>query len=303
MESMSPEWFKSTFFQEEKEVPDFTHIERKPLTMPLRRLDLTGVVDVVIVRGDEACIAFAANDAKDLDAVRVVCLEDGRGLEIGQPEGAFIFTSSKGQAVVVNGGGVRLDGNGISVAASGGSVAAGGNVVVNNTPGGIVIGGNVGRVITTTRGDINNYFGRSKPRGAAEQHFHAEAAKAVEVGPILIGLVVPELVQINISSTGSVTFSGIEQDELEIKVSGVGAAHLEGQVDQFQARVSGAGWVDAEVLKARTAKLRVSGSGLVQATVTEDADAKVSGSGEIHVTGDPARRRERVTGSGEVYFD
>lgn len=93
-----------------------------------------------------------------------------------------------------------------------------------------------------------------------------------------------------------------DEPSLSVDVSGSGTIHIEGQAGTLHASIAGSGDVSAINLKSKNARLHVTGSGDIEATVLESVDARVTGSGDITIHGNPATRKTKVTGSGDIDF-
>lgn len=119
---------------------------------------------------------------------------------------------------------------------------------------------------------------------------------------VKVEITLPNLPEASITGSGDLTLEDIDQDEIELKITGSGSINVSGEVKLLSAKISGSGDVDAKELKADIAELRVSGSGDIKAHVSEILSARVSGSGDIRVWGNPAKRDTRVSGSGDVKY-
>jgi len=82
---------------------------------------------------------------------------------------------------------------------------------------------------------------------------------------------------VRISGAGSVRFDKLKADRLEFNVSGSGTGQLAGAVDDLMVRISGRGVYLGENLASQTANLSVSGAGEVKVWATRELTAHVSG--------------------------
>lgn len=119
---------------------------------------------------------------------------------------------------------------------------------------------------------------------------------------VTVEITLPDLPEASITGSGDLSIEDIDQDEIELEITGSGSINVSGEVKLLSAKISGSGDVDAKELKADIAELRVSGSGGIKAQATEILSARVSGSGDIKVWGNPAKRDTRVSGSGDIKF-
>ena len=119
---------------------------------------------------------------------------------------------------------------------------------------------------------------------------------------VLVEITLPDLPAGSITGSGDLSLDDLQQDEIELAITGSGTIRASGQVARLTVDISGSGDVKAKELQASVAELRVSGSGDINAQATQSLSARVSGSGDIKVWGNPAKRDTRVSGSGEIKF-
>ena len=289
-------------------------MERRDVQGAIRALDVSSVVDVIVVRADVAAPILAVATGSEADLADVKTLLDPDSV-LGVTFVAPAFVTDDGVLVNNSPGGF--------VAGSvGQAVNTVGNINIGIAGRRVVVSAGKGGIASVGDGIVNVISNSMRASGAAVQHFYGPvrnlvagrdinissggingAFKARQVGSLVVGLVVPALSRIKTSGMGTVRFYGVNQDEMELRVSGTGSVHLEGQVRHLDAKVSGTGSVKAKNLGVQVARLRVSGTGNIRANVTQEVDAKVSGVGGIRVSGNPAKRRERVTGMGDIEIE
>jgi hypothetical protein len=90
---------------------------------------------------------------------------------------------------------------------------------------------------------------------------------------------------VRISGAGSVRFDNLKADKLEFNVSGSGTGQLAGAVDELNVRISGRGVYLGENLVSQIASLAVSGAGEVRVWATKELSAHVSGVATIDFWG------------------
>ena len=117
-----------------------------------------------------------------------------------------------------------------------------------------------------------------------------------------VEITLPGLSEASISGAGNLCLEDLDQDAIELEISGSGNATLTGCVKRLDAKISGAGDVNAKKLEAESASLNVSGAGKIKALVKNSLKARVSGAGDIKVWGDAAQRDTRVSGVGDIRF-
>ena len=90
---------------------------------------------------------------------------------------------------------------------------------------------------------------------------------------------------VRISGAGSVRFDKLKADKLEFNVSGSGTGQLAGAVDELSVQISGRGVYLGENLASQVASLAVSGAGEVRVWATKELSAHVSGVATIDFWG------------------
>jgi autotransporter translocation and assembly factor TamB len=162
-------------------------------------------------------------------------------------------------------------------------------------------------------------------------HFHGEKLDITVSGMALHNVA--------LSGSGEIALGRLDQDRLNLVVSGSGSVSTEGRVDrmdlvvsgsgnaklgemtaqQAAIHVSGSGWVSAEGridrielaisgsgkarlggVAVRQADIHISGSGSADLTPKEAANVSIAGSGTVHMAAAPPRLTQSVTGSGGV---
>ena len=90
----------------------------------------------------------------------------------------------------------------------------------------------------------------------------------------------------------------------KVNVVGEGGVKFEfdGIADELDAKLSGAGYLDAVDLKARICDIRIEGVGAGSVYPTERLDATISGFGKIRYKGDP-QVYKKIEGVGVVSPD
>lgn len=119
---------------------------------------------------------------------------------------------------------------------------------------------------------------------------------------VTVEITLPDLPAASITGSGDLSLDDLQQDEIDLEITGSGTIRASGEVIRLNVDISGSGDVKAKELLASIAEFRVSGSGDIKAQATQSLSARVSGSGDIKVWGNPAKRDTRVSGSGEIKF-
>ncbi len=106
---------------------------------------------------------------------------------------------------------------------------------------------------------------------------------------VLVTLTLPRLVDVDVSGVVSGSITGINNDHLDVDISGVAELTLEGRCGELEAEVSGVGELDAQALKCKNVNVDLSGVGEVGVYAANSADIDAHGMGEVHVYGSPAK--------------
>ena len=133
-------------------------------------------------------------------------------------------------------------------------------------------------------------------RLSMSQNFQSDVGLKVEIS-------VPSIQALNASGVGNLEATGIEAQDLSVKVSGVGSVRASGTVENLEVELSGVGAAKLADLKARAVKVKVSGVGSATVFASESVDASTSGVGSVSVLGQPKDRQTSETGVGRVRFE
>lgn len=99
----------------------------------------------------------------------------------------------------------------------------------------------------------------------------------------------PALSAIDVSGVVDADIEGVDAEDFEADISGVGEMDVKGQCGHLKASVSGVGALNADELKCKDVVVNVSGIGEANVYASDAVDATVSGMGEISVYGSPAK--------------
>lgn len=117
---------------------------------------------------------------------------------------------------------------------------------------------------------------------------------------IIITITAKNLKQIEASGACDIFVESINNDYLEIDMSGASDIKLLGSTDKFSVYLSGAGNVDAKNLIAKKVKISLSGASDAVVHATELLDAEVSGVGSVDYYGDPDKVVTDISGVGSI---
>jgi Putative auto-transporter adhesin, head GIN domain len=118
--------------------------------------------------------------------------------------------------------------------------------------------------------------------------------------PMNVEVSVPSLTALNLSGSGQLSVTGINEPRLTVTVSGSGMLSAAGTATRLDVTLSGDGFAELSQLSASQVHAVVSGSGLIHVTATNSLDAEVPGTGAILYGGNPPQVTTSVTGVGTV---
>ncbi len=107
-------------------------------------------------------------------------------------------------------------------------------------------------------------------------------------------------VKLNVSGSGNIDLF-LECKMIDTHISGSGNITIQGKTEQLELHISGSGDLKAEDMEAANLEAHISGSGSASVFATQSIDAHISGSGIITYKGNPAKIKEKVSGSGGVH--
>ncbi len=108
--------------------------------------------------------------------------------------------------------------------------------------------------------------------------------------------------QFSLNISGSGDYSGnIECSENAVfNISGSGNIVAAGKCKSMQLSIAGSGDFQGADLKSDIAKISISGSGDAKIHAENELDVSISGSGKIIYSGNPAKVKQTISGSGEI---
>lgn len=216
-----------------------------------------------------------------IQAIKGLVLRGSADVIVRRGEPSMMVVADKPEDVITE---VR---NGRLIISTKPVVILGNGFTVGSGKGGIRIGCMMGGSVTINHGHISNV---------------TDGAVMVCGQHVTVEITLPDLPAASIEGSGNMSLEDLNQDELELEITGSGTIRATGQVKSLRAAISGSGDIKARDLVASFAELRISGSGGIKAQVTQSLLARVTGSGDIRVWGEPAKRDTRVTGSGDIRF-
>ena len=105
---------------------------------------------------------------------------------------------------------------------------------------------------------------------------------------------------VTISGSGGAELNAAVVHQADLRISGSGRIRADGRIDAAKLAISGSGHAQLADAQIRQADIHVSGNGGADLTPREDANVVISGSGMVEMAAKPARFNESLSGSGRV---
>ena len=115
-----------------------------------------------------------------------------------------------------------------------------------------------------------------------------------------VRLTAPSIAAWGIRGSSDLVLSGIDQQKLQLRITGSGHVVASGAVQVVALNVAGSGEAELQGLSARSAEIVVHGSGEVQVAAQDSADVAIRGSGIVKLHGRPAQLHSAISGSGRI---
>ncbi|MFZ6760564.1 head GIN domain-containing protein [Undibacterium sp. Ji50W] len=110
-------------------------------------------------------------------------------------------------------------------------------------------------------------------------------------------------VNAGLHGSGNLNLNLGNSDTVELSVNGSGDSVIKGQSKVLNARLNGSGDLNAVSLKSAQVFINSVGSSSARVFASQEARLKLTGSGDVHVFGNPGKRNVERAGSGEVRWD
>ena len=117
---------------------------------------------------------------------------------------------------------------------------------------------------------------------------------------IKIKIYTTQLNRITINGSADVTMNRINQEKLDLLITGTGDINVTGRVGELTAIIDGSGDMRLANLKSHSAIARISGSGDINVYATDNLIAEITGSGDINYRGNPRSLQKSIRGSGDI---
>lgn len=257
---------------------------------PIRRVRLDGVDRIQFERSDEVRVEIRSETDAGLEQMTVV-VENGT-LRLTYPEKAAVelppgVMIDRVGSMVIGPTGITMDGVQIKqgergIKGTNIGLVVGGDLVVHGNQTFDVAGGTV-RITTTGRVERRDTVAGFTP------------------GPDCVVVICqPECPEMTLSSASAALLQGVQQDELDITLSGASRVEAQGAVSKLYIDASGAASASLGALDAKDIKLHASGSAQVTVAPREAVRGDASGVARVTINGSPAHRDIEVSGLAKV---
>jgi hypothetical protein len=118
--------------------------------------------------------------------------------------------------------------------------------------------------------------------------------------PVIIDVTMVSLDSVSIGGSGNIDVPELTADAFKAEITGSGNITVRGTANSVNLTVSGSGNLYCDQLKAKTAVATLTGSGNITIYASDSLEATLSGSGSIRYSGNPAKVKKNVTGSGTI---
>jgi hypothetical protein len=119
-------------------------------------------------------------------------------------------------------------------------------------------------------------------------------------GQIVVRLSGPAVTSWKVTGAGQLNLSDLNQDRLDIKLTGSGRALASGSVQRVSLDITGSAKADLGKLVTQRASARITGSGDADLAAREEAELRITGSGSVTLRGQPKQVQSHVSGSGKI---
>jgi hypothetical protein len=104
---------------------------------------------------------------------------------------------------------------------------------------------------------------------------------------VAVKISMPELKELEVAGTSTTIVNGAKGDKLRLQANGATKIKATGEVKELEAHAYGAGLIDAEALKTKTADVEALGTSNVIVSPSASLKARTAGLSVVTYTGDP----------------
>lgn len=117
---------------------------------------------------------------------------------------------------------------------------------------------------------------------------------------VVVKIQMPKLAALDVSGAVDADLDGLDEERLEIDISGAADLDARGRCGTLELTVNGAGEIDAEDLHCETVTAIINGAGEASVHASRKVTARVNGVGEIDIYGNPQETDTRDTWLSEI---
>ncbi len=117
---------------------------------------------------------------------------------------------------------------------------------------------------------------------------------------IVVRLSGPAVASWKMTGSGQLTLSALDQDRLDIKLTGSSRVAASGNVQRVSLDITGSAKADLGKLVTQRASARITGSGDADLAARDEAELRITGSGSVTLHGQPKQVQSHVSGSGKI---
>jgi hypothetical protein len=118
--------------------------------------------------------------------------------------------------------------------------------------------------------------------------------------PVVVRLSGPAVAFWRMTGAGQLTLSALDQDKLDVKLTGSSRVAASGTVQLVSLDITGSAKADLGKLVTQHARARITGSGDADLAAREEAELRITGSGSVTLHGQPKQVQSHVSGSGKI---
>ncbi len=118
--------------------------------------------------------------------------------------------------------------------------------------------------------------------------------------PIIVRIGTPDIENIEVSGASSLTLGNLNNDSLEVDLSGASNVKIEGTTKNLVIDLSGASRVNAENLQAENVSVDASGASKADVFASNKLEADLSGASKVAYSGSPKELIKKTSGASKI---
>lgn len=116
---------------------------------------------------------------------------------------------------------------------------------------------------------------------------------------VLVKATVADIKGLVLNGAGEATLKGVNNDRLQITVSGASEVTADGRTSNLQIAVAGAGDIQTAALQARNVSVDIAGAGSADVNASDNLNVSIAGAGDVRYTGNP-KITKAIAGAGSL---